>query len=232
MKLKHSGGYDMKRTVKYFLIITVVISACCFVNVCCSMAMYDRQMNDISKKIIRFHVIANSNDAGDQLLKLKVRDAVLRYMNPKLEKCSNISESRKTIMDNDDSIRNVALNVIRENKYDYNVTTYLSHENFPAKSYGDISLPEWRYEAYRIVIENGKGQNWWCVMFPPLCFVDVTLSDENVKKADEKMKKVLTPDEYKIITQNDDNITMKFKAAEIIKKLQLKYYKLRNKVQN
>ena len=221
----------MKKTVKYFLIIMVIMFVSCFVSINYDNAVYSRHIDDVSQKIIRFHIIANSDNAEDQLLKLKVRDAVLSYMSPKLEKCSDINESRKVIQNNDNAIKNVALNVIKENKYNYNVTTCLSYENFPVKSYGNIILPEGRYEAYRIIIENGKGQNWWCVMFPPLCFVDVTLSEDNIKKANEEMKKVLTKDEYKVITQSDDNITMKFKIEELIKKLQTKISANKNKGQ-
>lgn len=219
----------MKRASKYFLIMAVIITAFCFISMNYDKVVYKRYTDDISHKIIRFHVIANSDNAEDQILKLKVRDAVLHYISPELQKCKNIDESRKVIKDKDNEIKNVALNVIKENKYNYSVATCLSEENFPVKSYGNIILPEGKYEAYRIIIENGKGQNWWCVMFPPLCFVDVTVSEENIKKADEEIKKVLNEDEYKMITQNDDNITMKFKAVEIVKKLQLKYHQSKNK---
>jgi stage II sporulation protein R len=180
---------------------------------------------DIASKIIRFHVIANSDSKDDQALKLKVRDKVLEYMEPKLSKSKSIQESRKIITENNQEITNIARKVIKQNGYKYLVKAALSEENFPIKTYGNITLPPGRYEAYRIIIGSGKGQNWWCVMFPPLCFVDITKGQVSYRQTEKEMKQVLSPEEYRMVdnqltsTDGKNNIKIKFKLLDIFKQI-------------
>ncbi|KRU24886.1 stage II sporulation protein R [Clostridium botulinum] len=174
---------------------------------------------DISNKIIRFHVLANSDSIEDQSLKLKVKDEIIKYMMPKLDKSSSIDESRKILKENDKEIKKIAENIINKNGYKYSVNTYLGQDQFPIKTYGNITLPQGKYEAYKIVIGNGKGQNWWCVMFPPLCFVDVTKGEVSTKKTEQKMKKVLKEEELKCINNSKNSYEIKFKVVEKINKL-------------
>lgn len=159
----------------------------------------DKMLESISSKIIRFHVIANSDSDKDQNLKLKVKDAVIKYLFPKLNNSKNIAQSREILKENDANIKNIALKVIHDNGYSYSVSSTLSHENFPVKSYGNITLPEGNYEAYRIIIGSGQGRNWWCVMFPPLCFIDVTKGNVSENETKSSMEKVLSKDEYNYI---------------------------------
>lgn len=187
----------------------------------------------LEKKLIRFHVIANSDSAEDQALKLKVRDKVLEYISPKLKKSKSIDESRKILKDNDEAIRKIAESVISKNGYKYGVKTELSYEKFPVKTYGNITLPQGEYEAYRIIIGSGSGQNWWCVMFPPLCFIDITKGEVSKKETEKTMKTVLTEKEYNAVdnsTNNmesiekengkeDNQIHIKFKIVELANKL-------------
>ncbi len=186
----------------------------------------------ISDKIIRFHVIANSDTTEDQALKLKVRDEVLNYISPKLKDSKDIQESRKILEENNEILKEIARKVIKENGYKYEVVTMLSHENFPVKSYANITLPQGNYEAYRIIIGSGEGHNWWCVMFPPLCFTDITKGEVAYKETEKEMKQVLTPEEYKLVnnsetnTIDDEKMVVKFKFAEITKEL---YKKIQGK---
>ncbi len=186
----------------------------------------------ISDKIIRFHVIANSDTTEDQALKLKVRDEVLNYISPKLKDSKDIQESRKILEENNEVIKEIARKVIKENGYKYEVVTMLSHENFPVKSYANITLPQGNYEAYRIIIGSGEGHNWWCVMFPPLCFTDITKGEVAYKETEKEMKQVLTPEEYKLVnnsetnTIDDEKMVVKFKVAEVTKEL---YKKIQGK---
>lgn len=180
---------------------------------------------DIAGKIIRFHVLANSDSKDDQALKLKVRDKVLEYIQPKLKGSKSIEESREIIKRNNKEILYIASKVIEENGYNYPVRAAIENENFPIKTYGNITLPQGNYEAYRIIIGNGEGKNWWCVMFPPLCFVDITKGEVSYKETEEQMKKVLTPEEYKIVnnkisSDNKEigNIKVEFKILEMLKK--------------
>jgi stage II sporulation protein R len=166
--------------------------------------------NSIENKIIRFHVIANSDKAEDQALKLKVRDKVLEYIAPKLKTSKSIEESRQILMQNDSYIQKIADKVIKDNGYSYKSVTMLSKENFPVKTYGNITLPQGEYEAYRIIIGNGAGQNWWCVMFPPLCFIDITKGEVSYKETEKAMKQVLTENEYEEV----DNTNSLSKAGK------------------
>lgn len=173
---------------------------------------------DIASKIIRFHVIANSNNVQDQSLKLKIKDEIIKYMNPKLSKSKDISESREILKRQDKNIIKIANKVMEEKGYSYSVKTTLDKENFPIKTYGNITLPQGKYEAYRVVIGSGKGQNWWCVMFPPLCFVDVTKGEVSSKKTENQMKKIISKSEYnKIDNKKNKSIKIKSKLVETIK---------------
>lgn len=186
-------------------------------------------IEDISNKLIRFHVIANSDNESDQALKLQIRDKVLQYISPKLNNSKSIEESRKILDIENENILNIAKEVINENGYSYDVESTLSKEYFPVKTYGNITLPQGKYEAYRIVIGSGEGQNWWCVMFPPLCFVDVTKGSIAYEETEKQMKEVLNEKEYDrvnnlvnnnegvnlIDNSNDNNIVIKSKVFEI-----------------
>jgi stage II sporulation protein R len=180
---------------------------------------------ELEQKLIRFHVIANSDNVEDQNLKLKVRDKVLDYISPKLKNSKSIDESRKIIIANDASINKIAQEVIKKNGYSYAVQTKLSKEKFPIKTYGNITLPSGEYEAYRIIIGNGSGQNWWCVMFPPLCFIDITKGEVSYKETEKAMKTVLTEKQYEAIDntvssdENSNKIIVKFKIVELLNKL-------------
>ena len=171
----------------------------------------------ISDSLIRFHVIANSDSEEDQKLKLKVRDEILDKMNGILEESENIEETRQLITDNRDEIKRIAERVIEENNYDYDINVKLKMEQFPLKTYGDIILPPGEYEAFLVEIGEAKGKNWWCVMFPPLCFVDVThgVVPEETK---ETLKRVLTDEEYDSIVmtepEEDMPIKIRFKFLE------------------
>lgn len=186
-------------------------------------------IENISNKLIRFHVIANSDNESDQALKLQIRDKVLQYISPKLNNSKSIEESRKILDIENENILNIAKEVINENGYSYDVESTLSKEYFPVKTYGNITLPQGKYEAYRIVIGSGEGQNWWCVMFPPLCFVDVTKGSIAYEETEKQMKEVLNEKEYDrvnnlvnnnegvnlIDNSNDNNIVIKSKVFEI-----------------
>jgi stage II sporulation protein R len=163
-------------------------------------------LESISHKIIRFHVIANSDTTTDQALKLKVRDTVLEFVEPKLRDSKSIEESRRILKENDTEIKSISENIIKENGYNYTIVTELDNENFPVKTYGNITLPEGEYEAYRIIIGSGEGHNWWCVMFPPLCFTDITKGEVAYEETEEEMKEYLTDEEYNIIDNQNNNI--------------------------
>jgi len=127
-----------------------------------------------SEGVIRLHIIANSDFTEDQNLKRSVRDQILRRFSSQFSKVENIQECRRIIRENLDSIQRIATEEVRRNGKDYAVTATLGIYHFPTKMYGDKVYAAGEYEALRVVIGEGAGQNWWCVMFPPLCFVDVS----------------------------------------------------------
>lgn len=173
--------------------------------------------DDLNEKLIRFHVLANSDVEEDQKLKLKVKNSVLEYIYPKLSKSNSINESRKILIDNTKMIEKVARNVISQNGYDYDLKLELTHDNFPIKTYGNITLPQGNYEAFRIIIGEGKGRNWWCVMFPPLCFVDVSKGEVAYEETEKIMKEYLDEENIDEDLMENDKIEFKFKIVEMAK---------------
>lgn len=166
---------------------------------------------EIYDSVVRLHVLANSDSEEDQALKLKVRDAVLKASAGIINGCSEISEAEKCISDNIDVIRNTALDCVRENGYDYNVTVDLGEEVYPTKKYESFCFPSGKYLSLRVMIGEAEGQNWWCVLFPPLC-----LSAATARSAEDSFVSVgLSADQYKIITESDTTkYTVRFKILE------------------
>lgn len=130
--------------------------------------------NPYEDEIIRFHVRANSDREEDQLLKLKVRDEILKEMDGKFKDVDSKEASREIILDNLEEIEAISKRVIEENHKEYEVNANLLIEEFPIRRYGNMIYPQGKYETLLVSIGDGQGQNWWCVMFPPLCFVDIT----------------------------------------------------------
>ena len=179
----------------------------------------DAVSNNIADSIFRLHVIANSDSKEDQDLKYKVRDAVLEYMNNISADCSSKEEVIRLAYEHQDDFISVAEKVIRENGFDYNVKIEIGNFEFPTKYYGDISLPAGFYDALKIEIGEAKGQNWWCVMFPPLCFVDVT-SGVVPDESKQIMQDNLSDEEYSLISDNESSdIKFKFSLIEFFKNI-------------
>lgn len=125
------------------------------------------------ESLIRFHVVANSDSAADQALKRAVRDRILSEVSPRLAASQSLAESRQMLQQLMPQMEGLAQKVIREWGQGYGVKAEYGHFLFPTKSYGSLVLPAGDYEAVKILIGKGEGSNWWCVLFPPLCFVDI-----------------------------------------------------------
>ena len=147
--------------------------------------------NPYKDEVIRFHVRANSDLELDQRLKLKVRDEILNKMEDEFKDVSSIEESRERILENLEEIERISKQVIEENQEDYEVSVNLLTEEFPIRKYGNIIFPPGDYETLLVTIGKGQGQNWWCVMFPPLCFVDITHSYALNTEVDEEEQQQL-----------------------------------------
>ena len=161
--------------------------------------------------MFRLHVIANSDRKEDQNLKYIVRDKLIEYMNNIAKDCSSKEEVISIAKNNISNFENIARKTIEENGYNYNVTVEIGNFDFPTKSYGDITLPAGSYDSLRVKIGKAEGQNWWCVMFPPLCFVDVT-SGVVPDESKQEMKDSMPEGEYSLISKTDNSeINFKFK---------------------
>lgn len=124
-------------------------------------------------QLIRFHVLANSDSEQDQALKRAVRDAILKEVAPKLAISESLDESRQILKEIRPEMEDIARSVVKAWSKEYSIHTEYGHFSFPTKSYGSLVLPAGDYEALRVVIGEGQGSNWWCVLFPPLCFIDI-----------------------------------------------------------
>ena len=167
------------------------------------------------------HVIANSDSTEDQALKLKVRDNLLNFMNDLAKDCSSKEEVIVLAKEHKEDFEKIASKTITENGFSYPVSVDICVSDFPTKTYGDISLPAGCYDALKVKIGDANGKNWWCVMFPPLCFVDVS-SGVVPDDSKQEMKENLSDEEYELISKTDDGkINFKFKLIEFFQNMRL-----------
>ncbi len=167
---------------------------------------------DISNNVLRLHVLANSDSEADQALKLKVRDAILESGQDAFSGAENVQEAEERIIANSDELLAVAQSVIQEEGYTYDVTFEITDDSFPTRTYGDITLPAGEYRAVRMVIGEGEGKNWWCVMFPALCLPGAS---------ETSLDAVLSEDEIELV-ESDPEIDVRFKIAEVFEGLRVK----------
>ncbi len=124
------------------------------------------------ENLLRLHVVANSDTAEDQAVKRQVRDSVLTLLTPTLKQARDSKQARDLVVARQGEVRTAALQVLRKAGKRYDVRVEVGRFAFPTKVYGDTALPAGKYEALRISLGDAQGQNWWCVLFPPLCLVD------------------------------------------------------------
>ena len=173
----------------------------------------ERQLQKgIASNIIRFHVRAESDSKEDQWLKLQVKEAVLAYISPVLSKSQSVDESRQLLYNESENIRNVAAATLRSLGDESDVNVYFENCYFPMKTYGDMTFPPGEYEAFRVAIGEAQGKNWWCVLYPPLCFVDAVYG-EVPEESKEELKGVLTEEEYSMVS--GENVKFRFKYLKI-----------------
>lgn len=180
----------------------------------CAQSYVSAVSNNLSEAVFRLHVLANSDSKEDQELKLKVRDSLLNYMNDICSNCSTKAEAISLANQHKDNFQQIAEQTIKENGYNYSVKININNFYFPTKNYGDISLPAGFYDALRVEIGEAKGKNWWCVMFPSLCFIDIS-SGVVDNEAKENLEKNLEKESYNVISaENSPDIKFKFKLIE------------------
>ena len=180
----------------------------------CAISYVSAVSTDISNSVFRLHVIASSNSDEDQNLKYKVRDNLLAYMNDICSNCSSKEEAINIVSEHQEEFRQVALETIKNEGFSYDVKIEIGNFEFPTKQYGDISLPAGLYDALKVEIGKAEGRNWWCVMFPSLCFVDIS-SGIVPEESKEDLQNVLSNEEYAIISNtSNQGIKFKFKLLE------------------
>ena len=184
----------------FAFLLAVIISFCGFETEC----------QTIRTKVLRLHVIAVSDSEEDQALKLKVRDSVLRCSQDILSGETLKGKAERRIAANLDALRIAAEEEIKKNGYDCPVRVELTKADFPTRTYENVTLPAGQYNAVRVVIGNGEGKNWWCVMFPPLCL--------SAAKKQTGLSDVLNKDEL-ALTQSDPKYEIRFWIVEKIEKL-------------
>lgn len=204
---------NLLKSSKFKMIITLSFLLFIYTSIC-AFSYAEYISTDISNSVFRLHVLANSDSKEDQDLKYKVRDNLLNYMNSICNNCSNKEEAINLVEKNKNNFKQIALDTIHNEGYNYEVNINIGNFEFPTKTYGDISLPSGFYDALRVEIGKAQGQNWWCVMFPPLCFVDVS-SGIVPEESKELLNENLTDEEFSIVSDTSNkNIKFKFKLLE------------------
>lgn len=202
---------------KRFFILLVLFT--CYVLVS-AVSYASTVSSDLSNSVFRLHILANSDSEEDQNLKLLVRDNVLSYMKEISSDVSSKDDVISLMEEHLDDFYDIARKTIIDNGYDYDVHLEIGKFDFPTKVYGDISLPAGIYDALRIEIGEAEGHNWWCVMFPTLCFVDVSSGslDDDSKSV---LESNLNDEEFELISENSPIVNLKFKIVEFFEDMRL-----------
>lgn len=169
----------------------------------------------LQNNIFRLHILANSDSEADQTLKLAVRDSVIEYMKTINNTSFTKEETIQNVNSHLEEIQKIAENKIHELGYNYSVSLEVGNFYFPTKYYGNISLPAGNYDALKINIGEAQGQNWWCSLFPPLCFIDISsgyLEDEDKEILEEN----LTEEEFALVSSSSPDVKLKFKIVELL----------------
>ena len=163
----------------------------------------------LAQQVLRLHVVANSDSATDQALKLEVRDAVLVQAAPLLEGLHDPKAAEEALLPHLEELAQAGKTVLEQSGCGDCVTVSIENQWFPTRNYDSFSLPAGNYRALKVVIGDGRGQNWWCVVFPPLCLASVT--EEVIDAAADSG---LTSEQISLITGQDGQYVLKFKLIE------------------
>ena len=192
---------------------TVIAIICCLLLFLGLMPVHGE--SEIYDSVLRLHVLANSDSEEDQNLKLKVRDALLESSCELFESCPTREDAILKVNENIEYLEAVAASVIEDEGYTYPVSIELGEEVYPTKSYEGFCFPSGSYVSLQVIIGNGEGQNWWCVLFPPMC-----LSAASTANAEDAFISVgLNKEQYGIITETGSpTYNVRFRILEVIEK--------------
>ena len=208
------------KVLKCFLFGAAVLGVCVLMHFYGEATAAKEMQEDIAKEVIRLHVVANSDLEMDQKLKLEVKEEIVKMLRKKMKESDSVEAAAHVLQAQIPEIEQCAANYIEKKGYDYPVTATLENCYFPVKQYGDMVFPAGKYEAFRIDIGDSEGKNWWCVLFPPLCFVDSTYAVVPEDTKDE-FRNVLSNEAYFAITMSepDNNYVIRFKYLTFLNKL-------------
>ena len=188
---------EMTMKKKYYMIMVLCILAV-FAGVfsyVSATGKNDPLQPQIAEKILRFHVLANSDSDEDQAVKIKVRDAVGKMLEPKLQGAKSRKETEAIVKDNLSAIIDTAEQILEKNGYHYGATARVADVDFPDKTYGTYTFPKGNYRALQITLGKGDGHNWWCVLYPNMCFQG-SVYEVVDESAEQALREVLTQEEY------------------------------------
>lgn len=199
--------------IQKILLLFCVLFLC--VTVCNVLPIHGEEK--IYESVVRLHVLANSDSDEDQALKLKVRDAVLSYVSPRVIDSKSREEAIEILQGELTNIEAVSAKVVKEEGYDYPVKVTLTVEEYPTRNYEAMSFPSGEYVSLRVMLGEAEGQNWWCVLFPPLC---LSAASEKAENEEAFIAVGLNSDQYKIITETEDaTYYLRFKLLEAIENM-------------
>ena len=213
MNTPYTSNHSKNFALRWLLLFTcsvMIFSAVCF-------ALPPVTQTGLYDGFIRLHILADSDSVEDQAVKLLVRDAVIKLMAGLTEGCSNVTEAQEVFTSNMNGIIETSVDVLRENGFEYGVSVFIDDEYYPTRIYetqdGEVTLPAGIYRSARIVLGEGEGQNWWCILFPPLC-------TDSAKAKDKLAAAGFTQNQIRILTDGDNvKYRLKFRSLEIIEEL-------------
>lgn len=191
------------------------LAVCIIVCVTCYSYSVQKELSD---ELLRLHITANGNSAVDQRVKLKIRDEIIKEAKKEFEHISDKKECKKLLIQMSGEIEKTANNILRENDLDYTAKVEIRRMYIPRKSYDGIILPEGSYDALNVKLGKAEGENWWCVVYPPLCFTEETYGKLS-KEAEEYLKRTLSSESYALIKEEGLSAEYKFKTIELLQKI-------------
>ena len=184
------------------LLKTWELSALLSLCICLCLGLWARgRQASVSENLLRLRVIAASDETEEQAVKLRVRDAVLGYLTPRLSGVESADEAEAVLLSETENIRRAAESAAEGRA----VSVALTEERIPTRDYGGFSLPAGRYRALRVTLGEGKGHNWWCIVFPPVCLSAV--------QADQ-LRPVMSPEDYALLTR-EEGWELRFRCVEL-----------------
>lgn len=201
--MEHNGQRRMEKCLILMLSTLLAVLITWFILWRTDLAAEEMLQRHLAEEVLRFHVLANSDSDEDQALKITVRDRVLDYLESEMPDTPNADETARWIRRHVEELEKLCRETVAEQGYGYPVNAAVTTCWFPDRTYGDMTFPEGNYEALRIEIGEAQGHNWWCVLYPGLCFLDAA-NAVVPEEGKQKLRNVLTEEEYAQITTSTD----------------------------